>query len=169
MTNLDELERLAKAATPGPWRKIECAYACYEIGHDHSGAGTVEVTATTIVRRNAAFIAAFNPASVLELIRRAREGESYKRMFEAACSDLGLINEHLGLDPNDGGCDPIIGAIENLEGQRDGLLAALSDIKHRSEMMRIWTGQEWKYHPFHASVIHKFAEDAIAKHKDQST
>jgi len=115
----------------------------------------------------AEYIAAANPVAVLELIERLREGESYNRMFEAACYDLGLISEHLKLDPNDGGCDPIIGAIENLEGQRDGLLAALSDIKHRSEMMRIWTGQEWKYHPFHASVIHKFAEDAIAEYKEQ--
>jgi len=39
----------------------------------------------------------------------------YKRMFEAACVDLGLINEALGLDPNDGGSEPILDAIAELK------------------------------------------------------
>lgn len=39
----------------------------------------------------------------------------YKRMFEAACVDLGLINEALGLDPDDGGSEPIIDAIKALQ------------------------------------------------------
>ncbi|MDF3837137.1 hypothetical protein P3W85_29900 [Cupriavidus basilensis] len=38
----------------------------------------------------------------------------YRRMFGAACSDLGLINEKLGLDPNDGGAEPILDAIDEL-------------------------------------------------------
>ena len=41
----------------------------------------------------------------------------YKRMFEAACSELGAINEALGLDPNDGGAEPILFAIEQLRGE----------------------------------------------------
>jgi hypothetical protein len=41
----------------------------------------------------------------------------YKRMFEATCADLGAINEALGLDPNDGGAEPIIFAIEELKGR----------------------------------------------------
>ena len=32
----------------------------------------------------------------------------FERMFEAACVDLGLINEALGLDPDDGGAEPIL-------------------------------------------------------------
>ena len=40
--------------------------------------------------------------------------EQYRRMFEAACVDLGRINEALGLDPDDGGADPILDAIEEL-------------------------------------------------------
>lgn len=47
------------------------------------------------------------------------EAEQYKRMFLAACSDLGLINEALGLDPNDGGAEPILSAIAELKDERD--------------------------------------------------
>lgn len=38
----------------------------------------------------------------------------YRRMFGAACADLGLINEKLSLDPNDGGAAPILEAIDGL-------------------------------------------------------
>ena len=41
----------------------------------------------------------------------------YKRMFETACAELGAINEALGLDPNDGGAEPILFAIEELKGR----------------------------------------------------
>ena len=41
----------------------------------------------------------------------------YKRMFEAACADLGAINEALGLDPDDGGAEPILSAIAELKSQ----------------------------------------------------
>ncbi|WP_232348199.1 hypothetical protein [Burkholderia pseudomallei] len=37
------------------------------------------------------------------------------RMFHAACHDLGLINEALGLDPDDGGAEPILDAINELK------------------------------------------------------
>ncbi|WP_419692204.1 ASCH/PUA domain-containing protein [Burkholderia gladioli] len=41
------------------------------------------------------------------------------RMFMAACTDLGLINEALGLDPDDGGAEPILDAIQKLKDERD--------------------------------------------------
>lgn len=44
----------------------------------------------------------------------AEDRDRYQRMFNAACVDLGLINESLELDPNDGGAEPIIDAIKNL-------------------------------------------------------
>ena len=46
--------------------------------------------------------------------------DQYKRMFHAACADLGAINEALGLDPDDGGAEPIleaIGALRASNGQ----------------------------------------------------
>lgn len=48
----------------------------------------------------------------------ADELESTKRMFHDACHDLGLINEALGLDPDDGGAAPILDAIAELKGTR---------------------------------------------------
>jgi hypothetical protein len=39
---------------------------------------------------------------------------SMTRMFHAACADLGAINEALGLDPDDGGAEPILEAIAEL-------------------------------------------------------
>lgn len=39
------------------------------------------------------------------------------RMLLAACADLGLINEALGLDPDDGGAEPILEAIAELKAQ----------------------------------------------------
>jgi hypothetical protein len=45
------------------------------------------------------------------------ELESMTRMFHAACADLGQINEALGLDPDDGGAEPILDAIEELKAK----------------------------------------------------
>ncbi len=47
----------------------------------------------------------------------ATSREQYKRMFHAACADLGAINEALGLDPDDGGAEPILTAIEGLKAR----------------------------------------------------
>ena len=41
--------------------------------------------------------------------------EQYERMFLAACSALGAISKALGLDPNDGGAEPILSAIAALK------------------------------------------------------
>jgi hypothetical protein len=45
------------------------------------------------------------------------ELERMRRMFIAACEDLGSINEALGLDPDDGGAEPILAAIEELKSR----------------------------------------------------
>lgn len=50
--------------------------------------------------------------------------EQYRRMFNAACVALGAINERLDLDPNDGGSEPIIDAVEDLKEQIEQTLAA---------------------------------------------
>lgn len=55
------------------------------------------------------------------------------RMFAAACSDLGLINEALGLDANDGGAEPILEAIEELK--------ARPVAKHMSDIFEVLCGQ----------------------------
>jgi len=43
---------------------------------------------------------------------------SMTRMFHAACADLGVVNKALGLDPDDGGAEPILDAIAKLKGDR---------------------------------------------------
>lgn len=53
----------------------------------------------------------------------SRELASMTRMFNAACADLGLISEALALDPNDGGAEPILSAIEELREQHQKALA----------------------------------------------
>ena len=39
----------------------------------------------------------------------------YKRMFESACVALGEVSDALGVDPNEGGSDPILAAIAELK------------------------------------------------------
>ncbi|MFS8930982.1 hypothetical protein [Cupriavidus taiwanensis] len=69
----------------------------------------------------------------------------YRRMFVAACSELGLINEKLRLDPNDGGAAPILTAIDELlshstaAGQGDLVEA----VKAMATMLE---SQEWAEH-----------------------
>jgi hypothetical protein len=41
----------------------------------------------------------------------------YKRMFEDACSTLGAVSHALGCDPDEGGAEPLLAAIEELKGQ----------------------------------------------------
>lgn len=77
--NLDELENLAKAATPGPWE--------YELGSDDGfdhwqlfNPETLEYlvqddSGVEPETRNLAFIAAANPATVLKLIAVVRAGK----------------------------------------------------------------------------------------------
>lgn len=55
-----------------------------------------------------------------EHLKGNEEIESLRRMLGAACAALGAINEALGLDPDDGGAEPIIGAIAELRKERDG-------------------------------------------------
>ena len=105
--DLNELERLAKAATPGPWdlepiRSEGCygsgpncstGFDSYEIRADgsvlldalNSDAALVSedwdggalYAWDEIGQRNLSFIAAANPVVVLELVRRLREAEGY--------------------------------------------------------------------------------------------
>lgn len=48
------------------------------------------------------------------LVKATAERDRETRVMGAACSDLGLISEALGLNPDDGGAAPILRAIEQL-------------------------------------------------------
>ncbi|POR54530.1 uncharacterized protein DUF551 [Paraburkholderia eburnea] len=82
--------------------------ACYLV--DHCDGETI--TEESLQRWIGAMVKLprYNPTVESELA-------SMTRMFHAACADLGAINEALGLDPDDGGAEPIIGAIEELKAQ----------------------------------------------------
>ena len=88
MTNPDELERLARAATPGPWSVHEqrpsastsISGTFIHAGPDHADDTGFSLVARTYTRdgleereRNAAFIAAANPATILSLLSANRE------------------------------------------------------------------------------------------------
>lgn len=70
---------------------------------------------------------------------------SMTRMFHAACAALGLINEALDLDPDDGGAEPILDAIQKLKDERDQWAdagytaqAVAADAPHAWAPDRIW-------------------------------
>lgn len=120
MIDTNNLEALARAATPGPWAFSPMTETeDPEIGAAN-GSRVAVLVAADITKANSAYVAAANPAAVLELIK---EMKSYRRMFEAACEDLGEINEKLKLDPDEGGAVPILAAIEEM--QAEALNAAL--------------------------------------------
>lgn len=54
-----------------------------------------------------------------DCVRETNRADENQRLFHAACSDLGLINEALGLDADDGGADPILSAIQELKDKAD--------------------------------------------------
>jgi hypothetical protein len=72
MTDINKLEALAKAATSGPWYTVETPHrACgrVQLYWIDSEAGNL---AENICEEEAAFIAAANPATILELIALVR-------------------------------------------------------------------------------------------------
>lgn len=81
------------------YEKPELSFTCLAYGYDIT-------MAEPLYRRAGAPAAA--PVENAELA-------SMTRMFHAACHDLGLINEALGLDPEDGGAEPILDAINELK------------------------------------------------------
>lgn len=79
--DLDELERVAKAATPGPWRVegfVKRGGAIAKIishGLNAQGDGPAGYVGDTYGEADAKFVAALNPAVCLALISRARGAE----------------------------------------------------------------------------------------------
>ncbi len=80
MSKLDELEALAKAATPGPWRNSEeRPLLCVTVGIPAD-------SPRWNGRNDAAFIAAANPATVLDLIELIRAMGPYVNAMIATAS-----------------------------------------------------------------------------------
>ena len=79
---LDELEKLAKAATPGPWTDVECRVECGSYCQGGSGVLFIDDTESNGIRSrwdDLEFIAAANPETVLKLIAVARAAKEQDR------------------------------------------------------------------------------------------
>jgi hypothetical protein len=82
--DLDKLERLARAATPGPWKwREECGSVSLDrvVSDDERGIGEHVAFAapcgyenSSIIIEDAAVIAAASPDAVLAMIARVRRG-----------------------------------------------------------------------------------------------
>ena len=95
----EELKKLAEAATPGPWdhetkKYSEAIYTPHRFGPSISiswGAGSRNSPIWGTPERakaDAAFIAAFNPATVLELIAEVERLEGEKEALDGAVTAL---------------------------------------------------------------------------------
>jgi len=104
MPDFDELERLARAATPGPWK------AFFATNGSLLGVGKQDGKGVTDYRgglwgmepeanANAAFIAAANPATILALLSANREMRaSLKRIAYAEADGLDLARDSMVLE-----------------------------------------------------------------------
>ena len=106
--NLSELEKLAKAATPGPWyhcqpfervekqrtihgtvpaQRVDFVSTCKEPVHKEIVL-PMEGRESYIKSDNMAFIAAANPQTILAMIELLREmGEALERIGDTACGE----------------------------------------------------------------------------------
>lgn len=101
MTDLDNLESKAKAATPGPWQYdgVNVTQAV------NDGTGLADVITTDdadegriITDADAAYIAAASPDVVLSLIARVRDAEAQAKRVRAVLDDVSERVRHMGHD-----------------------------------------------------------------------
>jgi hypothetical protein len=93
MTDLDKLEALAKAATPGEWRAWITRRRQPEIYTDGGSSEQNDKIASGVLRRaDAAFIEAAQPATILDLIASARrDAEEIERLRAFAGRMIELV------------------------------------------------------------------------------
>ena len=88
--SIEELKRLAEAATPGPW-----AHGVTWI--EHLG-GIVALGNTARSKQDVAYVAAANHAAILELIRQRDELLAALKALDRGCRDPHCIGVLHGLD-----------------------------------------------------------------------
>jgi hypothetical protein len=92
MIDLDELRKLAKVATPGPWHfhqddgtALDISEVCIPRPEEED----VDLSIASLLEdRDGAFIAAANPQVILELIERVREAEAERDAALARIAEL---------------------------------------------------------------------------------
>ena len=135
--NIEELKRLAEAATMGPW-------------YDRAGVlrgtgGGIKPIATIYNGLNSPYIAAANPAAVLELIRqlehhKADSEVNIRLLAEARKNDVHcmawLADCRIAVDDNGKRMLPeFVEYLKALKQQRDELLA---ELKNARELVEDW-------------------------------
>lgn len=99
--NLDWIEALCNAATPGPWRRVvnDGAPSAWVASDDNVLELSVGYLGNARVSENADFIAGTGPDVVKELVRQLREAreerdkatravQTYSRVIEQQCTDV---------------------------------------------------------------------------------
>lgn len=131
--NIDELERLAKAATPGPWSQAGCRVTAKELGYDRVADTEFD---NESMAENAAFIAAANPTTVLALISQLRAVGDRAMHLERRLSDAnGEVLRLQGADQHalqlQAGHDEAVMRAQALEQERDALAAQIKELDAR--------------------------------------
>lgn len=93
--NIEELERLAKAAAPGPWRRQDFQSGGHMNGVDDSDGDVVCASYGRLRPKSFDFIAAANPSTILSLIDRLKNAESElerERMRLTACGVVAMAD-----------------------------------------------------------------------------
>lgn len=95
----------------------------------------------------------------------------YKRMFKAACIDLGRVAERLGLDPNLGGAAPIIEAIDDITSSRGKTMVVLKPLTNAAiECLREQTfSTNNPYCPVDSKSMRKAVRAAECAHNINAT
>ena len=150
--NIEELERLAKAATPGPWKACGTVE---QIGGDYKDIIPTSVSCMAYCYGGSAdraedkdliFIAAANPFVVLSLIDRLKKAESElerERMRLAACGVVALADtpesaaqaREMRDEYRSASYDDVARRVDEcmtLRAERDALAALVSDLDESS-------------------------------------
>lgn len=97
MTDLDDLEKKARGATPGPWMRLFGERTVYDRMEDGCRGNAIvraDLGHSQQDGRNLDFIAAANPSAILDLIARCRKAEEAAEFnFEQYQDASRLLNE----------------------------------------------------------------------------
>lgn len=83
--NIDELERLAKAATPGPWSQAGFRVTAKELGYDRVADTEFD---NDSMAENAAFIAAANPTTITAMIDSLHKANGRLHEVATHCANV---------------------------------------------------------------------------------
>jgi len=132
MDKFSELKAAALAATPGPWKRTVTRFnGITNSTHSMASFSSEGVLANANEKRDAIFIAAANPAVVLELLAELEAKD--KRILEldylrlSACEVFKKIGNELGCNPDN---ESIMMAIDDLKATQ--MTGPLKDVLKRN-------------------------------------